>query len=202
MLLCTPPGQRPGTAVGGERRGRAGGIVFFAHIRPGNWKPLLNETMVTIGYSSLNGYYVYWTHYPKNWSNKLAAGHTQKQSFNILPILHIYSKLVKQIIISLSPPLAFVRRIKKIGNSPTPVGGIIDNVLVGINDLEIDSFMIWKQDSYRSAFSIFWIFKFSIARNYGDLRFLANNHWKKVSTHGQNARGIFIKKGYKTSRPG
>ena len=28
-LLCIPPGRRPGTAVVSERRGRAGGIVFF-----------------------------------------------------------------------------------------------------------------------------------------------------------------------------
>ena len=28
-LLCTPPSQRPGAAVGGERQGEGGGIVFF-----------------------------------------------------------------------------------------------------------------------------------------------------------------------------
>ena len=31
-LLCTPPGRRPGTAEGGERRGRAGGIVFWDYL--------------------------------------------------------------------------------------------------------------------------------------------------------------------------
>ena len=31
-FLCTPPGQRPGTAVGGERQGRAGGMLFFNYL--------------------------------------------------------------------------------------------------------------------------------------------------------------------------
>ena len=53
-LLYTPPGRRPGTTLGGERRGWAGRKVFFftnswfAHIRSRKQKPLLKETMVTI----------------------------------------------------------------------------------------------------------------------------------------------------------
>ena len=31
-LLCTLPGRRPGTAKGGERQGRAGGIVFWDYL--------------------------------------------------------------------------------------------------------------------------------------------------------------------------
>ena len=68
LLLCTPPGRLMGTAVGGERRGQAGRLVFFytsswfAHIRPRKWKPLLIETPINIAYFSWNGYYMYWTY--------------------------------------------------------------------------------------------------------------------------------------------
>ena len=44
--------------------------LWFAHIRSGKRKQLLKETMVTIAYSNWNGYYVYWTHYPKSGSHK------------------------------------------------------------------------------------------------------------------------------------
>ena len=54
LLLCTPPGWRPGTAEGGERARPGGGHShfftnsWFAHIRPRKQEPFIKEIMVAI----------------------------------------------------------------------------------------------------------------------------------------------------------
>ena len=53
VLLCTPPVQRPGNGVGGERRGRAGGLVLCdylmncTYIGSRKWKPLFGANYLT-----------------------------------------------------------------------------------------------------------------------------------------------------------
>ena len=50
-FLCTPPGRRLGTAVGGEWARPGGGIVFLYYLRICPYqvrkKTLLNKTLVT-----------------------------------------------------------------------------------------------------------------------------------------------------------
>ena len=87
FLLCTPPG----TAEGGERRGRAGGhgILGLPHnlhiLGPENESSFLNETWFTVAYLNLketpftrdykgfNCYYSYWTNCSRNKSYKWMA---------------------------------------------------------------------------------------------------------------------------------